>query len=134
MDFNPVQVRYDPRRRVFERLPVQVQLLIGGCEVRLPTLVLPGEVATIPDVCPAVPAHRFRCAALEGEDFPGRVHVSWRRMTQHSAQVEEMILGSGAFLQFNADPLLLELNGLTVVLLLVSTIRHVFDNGSHRRT
>jgi hypothetical protein len=33
-------------------------------------------------------------------------------MPQHLAEVEEMLLGSGAFLQFDANPFPLELNGV----------------------
>jgi hypothetical protein len=57
LDF--VKVGNDQDRRVFERFPVEVELVIGGFQVGATALVLPGKVPTIPDIGPAVASRVF---------------------------------------------------------------------------
>ena len=58
VDLEAVEVADDEQRRVLEGLPVLQELVVGGLQVLALALVLPGEVAALPDVGEAVAAAR----------------------------------------------------------------------------
>ena len=66
VDLEAVEVADDQQRRVLEVLAVVQELLVGGLQVLVLALVLPGEVAALPDVGEAVPAAGLGDALLEG--------------------------------------------------------------------
>jgi len=66
MNLEPVHVGDDEQGRVVERLPVAQELVVGGFQVLVLALVLPGEVALLPDVGPALAAAVFGRPLLEG--------------------------------------------------------------------
>ncbi|CAA9574814.1 MAG: hypothetical protein AVDCRST_MAG19-3203 [uncultured Thermomicrobiales bacterium] len=72
-DLEAVEVADDQQRRVLEGVAVELELAVGGGEVGVVPLVLPGEGAALPDVGPALAAGRLGGALLEGEALAGRV-------------------------------------------------------------
>ncbi|MBU6430475.1 MAG: hypothetical protein KGR26_15770, partial [Cyanobacteria bacterium REEB65] len=76
MDLDLVHVGYDKQRRVVEGAGIELQLLQGLGQVLSLALVLPGKVALLPDVSPAVTAAGLFGSALEG--VPGAVRVDVR--------------------------------------------------------
>ena len=95
VDHDAVHVADDQQRRVLQGLAVLEELLVGRVEVLVLALVLPGEVAPLPDVGPAVAAAVLRRALLEGERLPGGVDRRGLRVADELAQVEEVLLGGG---------------------------------------
>jgi hypothetical protein len=65
VDDDAFAVADDEQRRVFELQGVVGELLEGGVEVAARLLVLPAEMAALPDIGPAVAATGFAGAALE---------------------------------------------------------------------
>jgi hypothetical protein len=66
VDFETVKIANDEERRVIQVLTVLEQLLIGGLEIFVFALVLPGEKAAHPNVSETVTAGSLRDAFLEG--------------------------------------------------------------------
>lgn len=95
----------DEERRVLQRLAVLEQLLIGAVQVGVLALVLPGEVALLPDVGPALTAALFGGAGFEGEPRAVGVGLGRRRVVEEPADVDEVFLGGGAFFQRGVPPL-----------------------------
>ena len=93
VDLGDVAVADDEQRRVVERQGVGHQLLEGGAEIAAGALVLPAEVAALPDIGPAMPGAGARGAALEAVV----VGIVGRLDAEHGAQVEEKWLRAGAF-------------------------------------
>ncbi len=56
VDLDRLDVGDDEQRRVFQRLAVLEELLVGAVEVGVLALVLPGERAALPHIGPALPA------------------------------------------------------------------------------
>ncbi len=52
------------------------------------------------------------CDSLEGEEGAGGAHPGRCGVAENPADVDAMLLGSGAFHQFDADPFPLELDGV----------------------
>ena len=124
VDHQAVHVAGDEERRVLEVGAVLVELEVGGVEVLVLALVLPGEVAALPDVGPAVRAVLLRSALLEGEEVAGGVDpgaIYWIALrawgvVEEIAEVEEVLLGGGALGELDPAPLVDELgdvHGLT---------------------
>jgi len=111
VDLEPVHVGDDEQGRVVERLPVAQELVVGGLQVLVLPLVLPGEVALLPDVGPAFAAAVLGCPLLEGVGGPLRVRVGGGRLSEHPAQVDEVLLGARSFLEIRGRPLPDELLG-----------------------
>jgi len=104
MDFEPVEIAHDEQGRVLERLAVVEQLLVGSRQVRSLALVLPSEMVLLPDVGEPVAAGSLLGALLERIMLIGRVVVrSW--VSEHPAQVDEVLLGRGALGTRAARPL-----------------------------
>ena len=82
------------------------ELLVGGVEVLVLALVLPAEEAALPDVGPAVAAAALRGAPLEGEPLAVGVGLGGLGVAEQFAEVEEVLLGGGAFRQGDTGPLL----------------------------
>ena len=93
VDDDAFAVADDEQRRVVELQGVVGELLEGGGEVAAGLLVLPAEVAALPDVGPAVAAGRFSGAALEAVIF----RVARLGNAEKVAEVVEMGLCPGAF-------------------------------------
>ena len=54
MDFEAIHIANDHQRRVFQRFPIELQLLVGRLEILVLSLVFPGEMIPHPDVGPAL--------------------------------------------------------------------------------
>jgi hypothetical protein len=93
VDDDALAVADDEQRRVVELQGVVGELLERGVEVAAGLLVLPAEVAALPDVGPAVAAIGLPGAALEA------VVVGVARLgdAEQVAEVVEPGLGAGAF-------------------------------------
>ena len=92
MDDNLIEIARHQQRRVFERLAILEQLLVGVVEVGVPTLVFPGEVAALPDIGPALATALRADARLKGEALAGRVVFGRRRVAHQAAPIEEVFL------------------------------------------
>ncbi len=93
VDDDALAVAHDEERRVVELQGVVGELLEGGVEVAAGFLVLPAEVAALPDIGPAVAAIGLLGAALEAVV----VGVARFGNAKQVAEVVEMGLGAGAF-------------------------------------
>ena len=98
-DAEPRHVGDDQQRRVLQGQGVLPQLVEGGVQVGMLALVLPGEVMPFPHVGPAVAPAVLAGAALEAVVLAGRVGFGGGRLSQQSAQVDEMLLRRGALLE-----------------------------------
>jgi hypothetical protein len=105
MDLEARQVADDEERRVLERLAVVVQLAVGCGQVLTLALVLPGEVAALPDVGEAIAATELLGTLLEGIPLPSRVDVVRGGQVEHPAQVDEVLLRCGPLGALAAGPL-----------------------------
>lgn len=105
VNFEAIHVADDQQRRVAEVFAVLQQLLVGGDEVFVLPLVLPGEVVLHPDVGPPLFAFKLVDAALER--VPGAVGVgcSRRRLAEELAEIEEVLVAGGALGEFRGLPL-----------------------------
>ena len=104
-DAEPRHVRDDQQRRILQRQCVLPELGEGGVEVGVLALVLPGEVVPLPHVGPAGGAAIFAGVALEAIMRAVRIGLRGRGLVQQPAQVEEMLLRGGDFLQRGSAPL-----------------------------
>ena len=111
MDLDPLEIGHDQERWVLEGVLVVDQLAVGGPQVLALALVLPGEVATHPDIGEAVMAIELLGALLEGVPGAGRVGVGGRRLAEHPAQVAEVGLGRRPLAGRDAAPFGGELGG-----------------------
>jgi len=96
MDLEAVEVADDEERGAFQIFAVLLYLSISGLEVLVLPLVLPCEVAPLPDVGPAALTARLVSALLEGVEAAVGIGGCWRWLTEHGAEVEEMLLGGAA--------------------------------------
>ncbi len=101
-----VDVAHDEQRRVAEVVLVGEQLDVGGLEVLVLALVLPGEEVALPDVGEAVPSPGLGDPLLEGVLGADRVGLVRRRLAEHPAEVDEVLLGAGLLRGRHAAPLL----------------------------
>ena len=103
VDDDAVEVARDEIRRVRERVAVAEQLVVGSVQVLGLALVFPAEAILLPHVREAVAPAVLLDALLEAEIFAGRI-LGRRGMLQQAAQVQEMLLRGGAFLQLHFPP------------------------------
>ncbi len=96
-DDDAVEVAGDEEGRVFEVVLVADELAVGGVEVLVRALVLPGEVVAVPDVGEAFAAAELFGAALEGVEVAGGVGLDGGGDAEGVAEVGEVGLGGGAF-------------------------------------
>ena len=96
-DLDALDVRDDQQGRVLEVVAVEQQLPVGVAEVLALALVLPGEVAALPDVGEAIATSHLAGALLEGVCVAGGISFVGGGGAQHAAQVDEVRLGAGAF-------------------------------------
>ncbi len=104
VDLDPLDVGDDQEGRVLEGLGVEFELPVRFVEILARFLVLPAEVAAVPDVGETTPAAGFAEPLLEGEEAPLGVHLGRRRVTDQAAEVDEVGLGSSAFGQGGGAP------------------------------
>ena len=95
VDFEAIEVAYDQEGRVAEILAVVVDLLVGGFQVFVLALVLPGEVVAEPDIGEAFAAASLADVFFEGVIFSGGVGCGRMGLAEHLAEVDEMGLGAG---------------------------------------
>ena len=105
VDLDAVHVAHHQQGRILQRLAVVEQLAIGGRQVAARPLVLPAEVAPLPDVGPALAAARPRRPRLERVAPPRRVRLVGRRHAQQPAEVDEVLLRRGALASGVLTPL-----------------------------
>ena len=87
VDLEAVHVAHDQERRVLQDFAVLEELLVGGVEVLVLALVLPGEEALLPDVGPALAAALLARPILEGKACPvgsASAGVGWPTRRQRS--------------------------------------------------
>ena len=104
-DAEPQHVGDDQQRRILQRQGVLPELPECSVQVGAVALVLPGEVVALPDVGPAVAAGVLAGATLEAVGVAGRVGLGRGRLAEQAAQVDEVLLGGGALLEFGGPPL-----------------------------
>ena len=97
VDLEAVQVAHDEEGRAGEVFAVLEKLLVGRGQVLVLALVLPGEVAPVPDVGVAFPAAGLGDALLEGVEGAALVGGGRVGLAEDFAQVAEVGLGGGAF-------------------------------------
>lgn len=97
VDFEAVEVADDEERRVAEVLAIVVDLLVGGLEVLVLALVLPGEVVAEPDVGEAFATVDLVQGLVEGVTLTGGVGCSGMRLAEHVAEIDEVGLRAAAF-------------------------------------
>jgi hypothetical protein len=85
MNFEAIEVAHHKQWRVLERLAVVVQLLVGGREILALALVLPAEMAALPNVGEAVTAVEFLRAFLKRIPLAACIGFVWRGIPQHPA-------------------------------------------------
>ena len=105
VDDDALEIGDDQQRRVQQRLAVLQELAIGLVQVGVLSLVLPGEVAHLPDVGPPVAAGRLARAGLEGVPAARGIGLGRRRLAQQRAQVVEVRLRSRPLLERGVPPL-----------------------------
>jgi len=102
VDLEPIEVGDHQQRRVVERLAVVVELPAGRLQVLALALVLPREVAALPDVGEAATAVELLGPFSKGVGLPRRVRVMGRWLAEHPADVDELAtqMREFAFLTF----------------------------------
>jgi hypothetical protein len=109
VDADDVEVADDEQGRIAEVVLVAEELDVGGVEVLADALVLPGDVAVIPNVRPAIAATGDFGAALEGVGLAGRVLVEGFLDAEELAEVVEVgDVGAAFLLARGVDPLALK--------------------------
>ncbi len=106
VDDDLVDIGDDQQGWVEQGLAVLEELLVGSIQVGMLALVLPREVAPLPDVGPAVASALGVRTSLEGKGRAGGISFRWRGVADQVAQVDEMFLGAGAFLERARAPFL----------------------------
>lgn len=79
---DPLRVAHDEKRRVLEILTVVAELAVGGREVLLLALVLPGKETALPDVGKAVAAAELLGKRLEAVPLALGIGFRWSLLTQ----------------------------------------------------
>ncbi len=92
-DQEALEVAGDEQRRVVEGQGILLKLCQSGVEVGTLALVLPGEVAFLPDVAPAAPARGLDRPLLEAVVGTAHIDIGGLGLVQQLAHVEEMRLG-----------------------------------------
>ena len=98
------------KRGILQYQGVLPELPERDVEIGMLALILPGEVVPLPNVSPTVAPLVFARSALEAVALTGRIGVGGRWLVEHPAQVDEVLLGSRAFLHFGRSPLSDELS------------------------
>ena len=111
VDLEALQVADNQEGRVFQGLAILEQLLVGGGEVLVLALILPAEVAALPDVRPPSPPPVFSTPFSKAYQSPGGIGLVGGGDAEQAAEVDEVFLGGGAFGASAAEPLRGELGG-----------------------
>ena len=114
VDDDSVQVADDEYRRAGERVAVQEKLVIGVVQILVLALVFPAEEILFPDIGEAIAAAVFFRALFKAKGFARGIGLGGRGMPEHPAQVEEMLLRGGAFLELDFSPLGDEFRGVQI--------------------
>ncbi|MEI7729902.1 MAG: hypothetical protein WCO56_10050 [Verrucomicrobiota bacterium] len=123
LDDIPVEITHHQQRRIKERLPVPLELLVRFIQILLLALVFPAEAILFPHI--GKPAFsrvtaiwRFNIeqlgvlddALLETEKIiAGRIGLHWGLVAQQTTKVVEMLHVTGGFLALVAGPFLFKL-------------------------
>jgi hypothetical protein len=105
MDPEAVHVGDNQQRRVIQRNCILLELGESLVEILALALVFPGEAALAPDINPALAARGLGRTFLEGEPFALGVGADRVFLAQQRAEVVEMGLRCGAFLQLGGPSL-----------------------------
>ena len=105
VDLDPLEVADHQERRVAEVVLVAHQLDVGGPQVLVLALVLPGEEVALPGVGEAVAAGGLADPLLEGVLGAGRIGLVGGRLAEHPAEVDEVLLRGGLLRGRHAAPL-----------------------------
>ena len=104
VDDDALEIGDDQQRRVQQRLAVLEKLAVRLVQISVLALVLPGEIAHLPDVGPTLPAGDLAGAGLEGIPAARGVGLGRGRLAQQRAQVVEVRLAGRALLQRGVPP------------------------------
>lgn len=108
-DANAIEIADDQEWPFTEFVLIAQQLHVGIVQILALALVLPGEVALHPHIGPAVAACGDVGSTLEGVALAGVVDISGLGDIQQIAQIVEVGLGCGAFLEVGCtDPFALK--------------------------
>jgi hypothetical protein len=105
VDDDAAEIAGDEQRRVFKSFAVLEKLRVSGVEVLVAALVFEGEEAAFPDIGVAVTAVELCRAFLKAEGFPRGIGFGRRGMGDEAAEIQKMLLGGGALLEFDVPPL-----------------------------
>ncbi|MFP4062836.1 MAG: hypothetical protein ACLFS2_08595 [Halochromatium sp.] len=104
MDLDRAHIGDDQQWRIFERRRIELELLEGGEQVLAGAFVFPGEATAPPDIGPAIAAAGLAGAFLEAEPIAVWVSLGGGRLVEQVAEIEEMLLRRGAFLERDVGP------------------------------
>ena len=100
-----IEIANDEYRRIFQGERILLQLTKCGFQILPLTLVLPAEVAALPNVGPTLAAGCFRRTALKAVAFPGRIGFCWCWLAENMAEVDEVLLRRRPLFQLDRAPL-----------------------------
>ena len=78
---------------------------VGGIKVAVRPLVFPAKAALAPDVRKAAASGGLGRVTLEGEPLALRIGLRWGRLSEQVAEVEEVFLRGGVFVELAGLPL-----------------------------
>ena len=114
VDDDAVEITHGEQRRIRKGVAVPQELVIGGVEVLVPAFVFPAEMIALPDIGEAIAAAVLGGALFKAEGLARGIGGGGRGVIEKGAEIEEMLLGGGPFLQFHPPPLRNELGHIHV--------------------
>ena len=90
---------------ILEREGILAELIERRVEVRVLALVLPSEAVALPHVRPTISPGILPGSTLKAVTLTGRIGLGRRPLSEQPAQIEEVLLRCGTFLQRGGSPL-----------------------------
>ena len=112
VDDDAVQIADDEEGRAGEGVAIEEELVVGVFQILVLAFVFPAKEILFPDIGEAIAAAVLFRAFFKAEGFARGIGLGGRGMAQHAAQVEEMLLRGGAFLELDFSPLGDEFGGV----------------------
>jgi hypothetical protein len=103
-DDEALEIARHQERRILQGILVAQELVIGGVEVLPLPLVLPAEESLLPDVRESLATAVFRGPLFEAERGAGGVGLGGGGVIEQVAEVQEVLLSRGPFLQLGLPP------------------------------
>src|ERR1035437_7037808 len=95
MNFKAILVADHQQRRILQVLLVIGKLFVSCLQVFVLALVLPREMAALPNVRKPFASPEFGNVLLKGESVAGLIGGGGMRLAQHFAEIDEMRLRGG---------------------------------------